>query len=70
MRALSSLVALVSLALTIILLLPVPGGALFAMVTFGLFLLALVGVIGEMDDQRVRQRHPPMNPTGWRDDAG
>lgn len=68
MRALSSLVALVSLALTIILL-PVPGGALFAMVTFGLFLLALVGVIGGMDDQRVRQRHPPMDPTGWRDDA-
>ena len=69
MRALSSLVALVSLALTIVLL-PVPGGALFAMATFGLFLLALVGVIGGMDDQRVRQRHPPMSPTGWRDDAG
>ena len=41
MRALSSLVALVSLALTVVLL-PVPGGAFFAMVTFGLFLLALV----------------------------
>jgi multisubunit Na+/H+ antiporter MnhB subunit len=69
MRALSSLVALVSLALTIVLL-PVPGGAFFAMVTFGLFLLALVGVIGGMDDQDVRQRNPSMNPTAWRDDAG
>ena len=68
MRALSSLVALVSLALTVVLL-AVPGGALFAMVTFGLFLLALVGVIGGMDDRGVRQRHPSLNPTGWRDDA-
>ena len=39
------------------------------MVTFGLFLLALVGVIGGMDDRGVRQRHPSLNPTGWRDDA-
>jgi hypothetical protein len=36
----------------------VPGGSLFAMLTFGLFLLALVGVLAGLDDTTVRQHNP------------
>jgi hypothetical protein len=65
MRALSSLVALVALGLTVVML-PVVGGALFAMVFFGLFVLALVGVLAGVDDHTVRQKDVPTDPTGWR----
>ena len=65
MRVLSSLVALAALGLTVAML-PIIGGALFAMVFFGLFVLALVGVLGGVDDHTVRQKDVPIDPTGWR----
>ena len=65
MTALSSLAALVTLGLTIAFL-PVIGGALFAMVFFGLFVLALVGVLTGVDDHTVSQKDVPTDPTGWR----
>ena len=68
MTVLSSLVALVALGLTIAFL-PIIGGALFALVFFGLFVLALVGVLGGVDDHTVRQKDVPMDPTGWRKGA-
>jgi hypothetical protein len=61
----SALVAIVSLLLTVALL-PVPGGVIFAPFTFGLFLLSLVGVLSGLDDRRVRQRNPRVDPTRWR----
>jgi hypothetical protein len=66
MKTLSSLVAIVALGLTIVFL-PIIGGALFAMVFFGLFVLALVGVLGGVEDHTVRQKDVPIDPTGWRD---
>jgi hypothetical protein len=45
---------------------PVYGGILFAFILFGAFLLAVVGVIGEMEDRTVRQHNPSMDPTAWR----
>jgi MFS superfamily sulfate permease-like transporter len=66
MRMLSSLVAVVSLFLTVAFV-PLVGGVLFAMVAFGLFLLALVAVLAEQEDRTVRQHNPSMNPRGWRD---
>lgn len=68
MRMLSSLVAVVSLFLTVAFV-PLVGGVLFAMVAFGLFLLALVAVLAEQEDRTVRQHNPSMNPRGWRDGA-
>ena len=65
MRTLSSLAAFVSLILTVAFV-PI-GGVLFAMVFFGLFLLALVGVLGGLEDRTVRQHNPSLNPRGWRD---
>jgi hypothetical protein len=47
--------------------LPVVGGVLFAMFSFGLFLLALAGVLGGLKDQTVRQHDPAMEPRRWRD---
>ena len=66
MNAVSSLVALFALGLTIVFL-PVIGGALFAMVFFGLFVLALVGVLTGVDDHTVHQKDAPTDPTAWRD---
>ena len=66
MRTLSSLTAVVSLILTVVFI-PIVGGVLFAMVFFGLFLLALVGVLGGLEDRTVRQHNPSMNPREWRD---
>jgi len=65
MRTLSSLVAVVSLILTVAFI-PVVGGVIFSMVFFGLFLLALVGVVGGVEDRTVRQRNPSLSPTEWR----
>ena len=66
MRTLSSRVAVVSLILTVAFI-PVVGGVIFSMVFFGLFLLALVGVVGGVEDRAVRQHSPSMNPSEWRD---
>ena len=66
MRIFSAFVAVASLLLTVALL-PVPGGVLFAMFTFGMFLLAMGGVFAGLEDRTVRQHEPPMNPRGWRD---
>jgi hypothetical protein len=49
MTLLSGLVATGSLLLTLALL-PVPGGVLFAPFTFGLFVLALAGVLAGRED--------------------
>jgi hypothetical protein len=65
MNGLSALVALVALVLTVVTL-PIIGGALFAMVFFGLFVLALVGVLTGVDDHTVHQKDTPTDPTGWR----
>jgi hypothetical protein len=46
---------------------PVVGGVLFAFLFFGVFLLALVGVLAGLEDRTVRQHNPSMNPTRWRD---
>jgi hypothetical protein len=46
---------------------PVVGAAFFTVVLLGLFLLALVGVLGGLEDRTVRQHNPAMNPRGWRD---
>jgi hypothetical protein len=39
------------------------------MVFFGLFVLALVGVLSGVDDRSVRQKDVPTDPTGWRNGA-
>jgi hypothetical protein len=41
-------------------------GVLFAPFAFGLFLLSLVGVLGGLRDRKVRQHHPMLDPTRWR----
>jgi hypothetical protein len=61
----SGLLALLSLLVTIVLL-PVPGGVLFAPFSFGLFLLSLAGAVDGASDHRVRQRDPRVDPTAWR----
>ena len=68
MRTLSALVATGSLFAAVAFV-PVVGAVLFAMVFFALFVLALVGVLGGLDDEdrRVRQHNPSMSPTAWRD---
>ena len=65
MRALSSLVAVGSLFAAVALL-PVIGDVVFAVFLFGLFLLALVGVLSGVEDRTVRQHNPEMDPTSWR----
>jgi hypothetical protein len=66
MRTFSASVALGSLFLGIALV-PAVGAAVFTMVLFGLFFLALVGVVASVEDKTVRQRSPSMNATKWRD---
>ena len=66
MLTLSSLVAVVSLFLSVALF-PVIGAAIFMAIFFALFLLALVGIFSGLGDRTVRQRAPSMNPTAWRD---
>jgi hypothetical protein len=39
---------------------------LFAMFTFGLFMLALTGVFAGLEDRTVRERKPYADPKGWR----
>jgi hypothetical protein len=62
----SALVAVVSLFL-LVASLPVFGiGVLFALFLFGLFLLALVGVLAGLEDRTVRQHDPVLDPRRWR----
>jgi hypothetical protein len=63
MRTLSALVAALSL-FSAGALVPVVGGVLFVFVLFGLFVLALVGVVGGLEDRTVRQHDPAMDPRG------
>ena len=65
MRTLSSLVAVGSL-FGAVAFVPIVGGILCAFVLFGLFLLALVGVIAGLEDHSVQQHEPAMDPRGWR----
>ena len=65
MRIFSAFVAVASLLLTVALL-PVPGGVLFAMFTFGMFLLALGGVFAGLEDHTVSTRDVSVDPTRWR----
>jgi hypothetical protein len=58
-------VAVAALLLSVAML-PLWGGVLFALFLFGLFLLALVGVLSGLDDRAVRQRDPVLDPRGWR----
>ena len=44
----------------------VPGGVLLAPVLLGAAVLALIGVLGGLENRSVRQHDPPMNPKGWR----
>jgi hypothetical protein len=62
----SAVVAAVSLFLTVASLLAIPVGAIFAPFLFGLFLLALVGVFGGLDDRTVRQHKPVLDQERWR----
>jgi hypothetical protein len=62
----SAVLAAVSLLLTVASLLAIPVGAIFAPFLFGLFLLALVGVLGGLGDRTVRQREPVLDPRRWR----
>ena len=62
----SAFVAVSSLFASVALLV-VPGGALIAPFSLGLSLLALVGVMGGLENRTVRQRDPELDPRGWRD---
>jgi hypothetical protein len=68
MRVFSAFVAVASLLVTVALL-PLPGGVLFAMFSFGLFLLALGGVFAGLENRTVRQHDASTDPRGWRDDS-
>ena len=60
------LTALLGLVLTVVLL-SVPGGVLFAPLTFALFLFGLAGVLLGSEDRTVRQRGGVVkNPERWR----
>ena len=45
---------------------PIYGAVLFGFILLGLFLLALVGVIGGQEDRTVRQHDAVADPRGWR----
>lgn len=65
MRSVSATIAIVSLV-GVIVMAPIYGAALFMLLLFGLFLLALVGVLSGVDDRSVPQHDPAMDPKGWR----
>jgi hypothetical protein len=46
---------------------PIVGGVLFGAFALGLFLLALVGVVGGLEDRTVRPHGGVRDPRGWRD---
>jgi TRAP-type C4-dicarboxylate transport system permease small subunit len=61
-----ALIAVASLALTVASLLAIPVGVVFAPFLFGLFLLALVGLLGGVDNRTVRQHDPQLDSERWR----
>jgi hypothetical protein len=65
MKFLFSLIAVAALFGAAVLV-PIYGGVLFAFILFGLFLLALLGVIGGQENRTVRQHDAPTDPSGWR----
>jgi hypothetical protein len=65
-RIMYALIAVASLALTAASLLAIPVGVVFAPFTFGLFLLALVGVLGGVENRTVRQHEPRLDSESWR----
>ena len=65
MRVFSAFLAVGSLVT--VALLPLPGGVLFAMFSFGLFLLALGGVFAGLENRTVRHHDASTDPRGWRD---
>ncbi len=65
MLTLSAVVAVVCL-LGVIVLAPIYGAALFMLLLGGAFLLALTGVLSEVEDRSVPQHDPAMDPKGWR----
>ncbi|TML17197.1 MAG: hypothetical protein E6G33_03585 [Actinobacteria bacterium] len=46
---------------------PVVGAALLVLILLGVFVLALVGVVGRLGDRTVHQHDPVLDPRGWRD---
>jgi hypothetical protein len=69
MRTVSAAVAVLALFLSLTFPL-ILGGVIFALfLFFPLFLLALVGVLGTVDDHTVRQHDAPTDPRGWRENA-
>ena len=46
---------------------PVVGAALLVLILLGVFVLALVGVLGRIGDRTVHQHDPVLDPRGWRD---
>jgi uncharacterized membrane protein len=69
MAILSAALAVLALFLTAALVM-IPGGVLFALVGFPLFLFALAGVLTGVGDRDVRQRHPSMDGWRWRNGGG
>jgi hypothetical protein len=61
-----SAVVAVAALLLLVATLPVFGAVLFAPFLLGLFGLALVGVLGGVENRRVRRHDPALDPTGWR----
>ena len=65
----SAVVAVASLFLMVVPLLAFPPRAILPAFVFGLFLLALVGVLGGLEGRTVWQREPAMHPGrgryGW-----
>ena len=59
-------VAAAALVLTVITL-PIVGAVMFALVAFGLFLLALVGVLSGLEDRTVRPHDVVLDGRRWRD---
>ena len=61
-----ALIALASLALTVVSLLAIPIGVVLAPFLFGLFLLALVGLLGGVENRSVRQHDLQLDSERWR----
>ena len=67
MRTLTSLVATVSLLLTVASLVVMGGVVLALLLFFPLFVFALVGVLAGLEDHTVHQHDPSLHPRRWRD---
>jgi hypothetical protein len=65
MRTMSALVSILAL-LGAMAMVPLIGAVLISAVLVGLSLLALVGVFSGVEDRRVEQHDPALDPVGWR----